>query len=127
MVEVFGVDAFLIVIRATLEETIILSFMLFFLDKVLPEEGMRRNLKKQVCLGMVTGLFLSLCATMFRSLYYTVPKEEWDNFQPLWDGILGLIAKELISLMAFCMIRMNTWRAMWETKLTKATAECVEK
>ncbi|KAL3698618.1 hypothetical protein R1sor_012694 [Riccia sorocarpa] len=128
MVEVFSVPAFFILFRETLEASIILSVMLSLLDKVVPEKAMRRQLQKQVWLGVVIGVLLSLCgAAIFLSLYYTVAKEAWDNSEPLWEGILGLIAVVLITLMAFSMIRVDTWKSKWEKKLTKATVDSVEK
>ncbi|KAL3698626.1 hypothetical protein R1sor_012702 [Riccia sorocarpa] len=128
MVEVFSVPAFFILFRETLEASIILSVMLSLLDKVVPEKGMRRKLQKQVWLGVVIGVLLSLCgAAIFLSLYYTVAKEAWDKSEPLWEGILGLIAVVLITVMAFSMIRVDTWRSKWEKKLTKATVDSVEK
>ncbi|KAL2645264.1 hypothetical protein R1flu_012851 [Riccia fluitans] len=128
MVEVFSVPAFFILFRETLEASIILSVMLYLLDKVVPDVAMRRNLQKQVWLGVVFGVVLSLCgAAIFLSLYYTVAKEAWDNSEPLWEGILSLIAVVLITLMAFSMIRVDTWRSKWEKKLTKATVDSVEK
>jgi high-affinity iron transporter len=79
-------------------------------------------------MGVVTGVALSLlAATIFISLYYTVAKHAWENSEPLWEGILGLIAVILITVMAFSMFRVDTWRAKWEKKLTKVTLETLNK
>ncbi|KAL2645269.1 hypothetical protein R1flu_012856 [Riccia fluitans] len=122
MVKLVDVDVLFFLFRATLEESILLSFMLKFLDKVVPDKGIRRDLKKQVCLGIVSGVFLSMFATFLLSVYYTATV----NFEPLWWGILALIATVLITLMAFCMIRMDTWKAKWEMKLTKTTVDSLK-
>jgi high-affinity iron transporter len=70
------------------------------------------------------GVTLSLvAAAVFLSLYYTVAKKAWDSSEGLWEGILGLIAVVLITIMAFSMIRVETWKRKWEKKLTKVTME----
>ncbi|KAG6555372.1 hypothetical protein Mapa_002598 [Marchantia paleacea] len=128
MVEVFSVPAFFILFRETLEASIILSVMMSLLGKIIDDRFMRRKMQKQVLAGVVAGVVLSLCAAaIFLSLYYTVAKKAWDSSESLWEGILGMIAVVLITLMAFSMIRIDTWRAKWEKKLTKVTTDSVQK
>jgi high-affinity iron transporter len=62
---------------------------------------------------------------VFLALYYTVAKEAWEESEALWEGVLGLIAAVLITLMALSMIRIDTWHKKWEMKLTKATTEAL--
>ncbi|XP_024396031.1 high affinity iron permease 1 [Physcomitrium patens] len=128
MVQLFNVPAFFILFRETLEAAIILSVMMVLIDNIVEETSLRRRMKKHVWLGVVTGVVLSLIiATIFISLYYTVAKEAWDSSEPLWEGILSLIAVVLITIMGFSMIRVDTWRAKWEKKLTKVTVETLNK
>lgn len=128
MVQVFSVPAFFILFRETLEASIILSVMLSLLTKIVEDRTLRWKMQKQVWAGVAAGVALSLvAAAVFLSLYYTVAKDAWDNSEPLWEGILGTIAVVLITLMAFSMIRIDTWRAKWEKKLTKVTVDTVEK
>ena len=126
MVELFSVPAFFILFRETLEASIILSVMLALINKIVPEGPSRKRMKRQVWLGV--GLALALClvaAAVFLSLYYTVAKEAWEESEALWEGILGLVAVVLITLMAFSMIRVDTWREKWEKKLTKVTVDAL--
>ncbi|KAL3688997.1 hypothetical protein R1sor_015306 [Riccia sorocarpa] len=128
MVEVFSVPAFFILFRETLEASIILSVMLSLLNKIVDDRQVRRRMQKQVWAGVVGGLVVSLIgAAIFLSLYYTVAKNAWDSSEALWEGILGMIAVVLITLMAFSMIRIDTWKTKWEKKLTKVTTDSVEK
>lgn len=128
MVSLFSVPAFFILFRETLEAAIILSVMMALLDKLVLDPAQRRRMKKHVWLGVVGGVTLALvAAAIFLSLYYTVAKNAWDSTEGLWEGILGLIAVVLITLMAFSMIRVETWKAKWEQKLTKVTVEAMEK
>ncbi|MCO5551725.1 hypothetical protein L7F22_005229 [Adiantum nelumboides] len=128
MVQLFSVPAFFILFRETLEASIILSVMLTLINKIVEDAGTRWQMKKQVWAGVVAGVLLSMAAAaIFLSLYYTVAKKAWDNSEALWEGILGLIAVVLITLMAFSMIRVDTWRQKWERKLTKVTVEALKK
>ncbi|XP_024359159.1 high affinity iron permease 1 [Physcomitrium patens] len=127
MVQLFSVPAFFILFRETLEAAIILSVMMALLDRMVENERVRRRMKWQVWSGVVGGVLLSfIAAAVFLSLYYTVAKDAWASSEPLWEGILGLIAVVLITLMAFSMVRVDTWRAKWEKKLTKVTEDTLE-
>ncbi|MCO5573176.1 hypothetical protein L7F22_026942 [Adiantum nelumboides] len=128
MVELFSVPAFFILFRETLEASIILSVMLALTNKIVEKGATRKRMRRQVWLGVGLGVALSLvAAVVFLSLYYTVAKEAWEDSEALWEGIFGLIAVVLITLMAFSMIRVDTWRAKWEKKLTKVTVEALNK
>lgn len=128
MVSLFSVPAFFILFRETLEAAIILSVMMALLDKIVEDVAQRRRMKKHVWMGVVGGVTLSLiAAAIFLSLYYTVAKDAWESSEPLWEGILGLIAVVLITVMAFSMIRVETWKAKWEQKLTKVTVDALAK
>ena len=126
MVELFSVPAFFILFRETLEASIILSVMLALINKIVPKGPSRKRMKRQVWLGVGLGLALCLIvATVFLTLYYTIAKEAWDEAEAIWEGILGLVAVLLITLMAFSMLRVDTWRAKWEKKLTKVTMDAL--
>jgi high-affinity iron transporter len=128
MVQLFSVPAFFILFRETLEAAIILSVMIALLDNIVEDQVLRKRMKKHVWLGVVTGVLLSLAAAaIFISLYYTVAKKAWESSEPLWEGILALVAVVLITIMAFSMIRVDTWRAKWEKKLAKVTVETLNK
>ena len=128
MVQLFSVPAFFILFRETLEAAIILSVMFVLIDSIVSDTAVRRRMKKHVWLGVVLGVVLSMViATIFISLYYTVAKQAWESSEPLWEGILSLIAVVLITIMGFSMIRVDTWRHKWEKKLTKVTVETVNK
>ncbi|KAI5057536.1 hypothetical protein GOP47_0027965 [Adiantum capillus-veneris] len=128
MVELFSVPAFFILFRETLEASIILSVMLALINKIVENKTTRKRMRRQVWLGVALGVGLSLlAAVVFLSLYYTVAKEAWEDSEALWEGIFGLIAVVLITLMAFSMIRVDTWRAKWERKLTQVTIDALNK
>jgi high-affinity iron transporter len=128
MVQLFSVPAFFILFRETLEAAIILSVMMVLIDSIVADTAVRRRMKKHVWWGVVLGVLLSMVvAAVFISLYYTVAKEAWESSEPLWEGILSLIAVVLITVMGFSMIRVDTWRAKWERKLTKVTVETLNK
>eukprot|EP00897_Mesotaenium_endlicherianum_P009921 jgi/Mesen1/8958/ME000056S08362 len=128
MVELFSVPAFFILFRETLEAAIIMSVMMSLLDNLIEEPQLRKKMKWQAWWGVILGLSISLLiGAIFISLYYTVAKDAWDSSEALWEGIMALIAVILITLMAFAMVRVDTWRSKWERKLTKVTMESLHK
>ncbi|KAH7387885.1 hypothetical protein KP509_16G046800 [Ceratopteris richardii] len=128
MVQLFSIPAFFILFRETLEASIILSVILTLLNKIVEDVETRRRMRRQTWAGVAAGLLLSLAAAaVFLSLYYTVAKRAWDSSEALWEGILGMIAVILITIMAFSMMRVDTWREKWERKLTKVTVEALGK
>eukprot|EP00897_Mesotaenium_endlicherianum_P006107 jgi/Mesen1/5524/ME000279S04729 len=128
MVELFSVPAFFILFRETLEAAIIMSVMMSLLDKLIEDLDVRKKMKWQAWWGVIVGLVISLAlGAIFISLYYTVAKEAWENSEALWEGIMALIAVILITLMAFAMVRVDTWRSKWERKLEKVTVESLNK
>ena len=128
MVALFNVPAFFILFRETLEAAIILSVMIVLIENIVEDPVIRRRMKKHVWLGVVAGVLLSMAgAAIFISLYYTVAKEAWATSEMLWEAILSLIAVVLITIMAFSMVRVDTWRAKWEKKLTKVTVDTLNK
>lgn len=128
MVSLFSVPAFFILFRETLEASIILSVMMALLDKIVADTAQRRKMKMHVWMGVVGGVTLAfIAAAVFLSLYYTVAKDAWDSSEGLWEGILGLVAVVLITIMAMSMVRVETWKNKWEQKLTKVTLETLAK
>lgn len=122
MVELFNVPVFFIFFRETLEASIILSVMLAVLHNLVKDKEKRRRMTRHVWVGVIIGVALSLAAgAVFISVYYTVAKDAWDSSEAIWEGTLSLIATILITIMAFAMIRVETWREKWEKKLTAAT------
>eukprot|EP00271_Cylindrocystis_brebissonii_P017311 TRINITY_DN4450_c0_g2_i1.p1 TRINITY_DN4450_c0_g2~~TRINITY_DN4450_c0_g2_i1.p1 ORF type:complete len:329 (-),score=34.99 TRINITY_DN4450_c0_g2_i1:294-1280(-) len=124
MVELFSVPAFFILFREALEASIIVAVMMSILDKIVEDKEVLKKMRRQAWLGVFCGIAVAAVAgAIFISLYYTVAKDAWQTSEPIFEGVLLLIAVSLITMMAFAMIRVDTWRVKWEKKLTKVTME----
>ncbi|CEL02166.1 Putative High-affinity iron transporter FtrA [Aspergillus calidoustus] len=122
--QVFAVTVFFICFRECLESSIIVSVLLAFLTQTLGAEGNRANLKrlrKQVWCGVGLGLFLCLCigAGMIGA-FYGLEKDTFTNTEDIWEGVFGLIASIIITIMGAGLLRVNKMRDKWRVKLAKA-------
>jgi high-affinity iron transporter len=130
MVYLFDVPAYFILLRETLEVTIILAVLLGFIDKLVPEKdvAMRRSLKRQIWIGTGAGLAISLLiGIIFIIVFYTVAKNLWEENEAAWEGSFALIASVVITFMALSMARVQQWRKKWERKLEEATESYLRK
>ncbi|CAG8597732.1 8288_t:CDS:2 [Ambispora gerdemannii] len=135
MVYLFDIPAFFILLRETLECTIILSVLLGFLDKLLPpnpsdpvNQNLRRKFKRQIWAGTIAGLMVSIIiGVVFIVVFYTVAHNLWEESEPVWEGVFSLLASIVITLMALSMVRVAQWKKKWETKLREATENHLDK
>ncbi|CAG8738940.1 iron permease FTR1 family-domain-containing protein [Gigaspora rosea] len=128
MVYLFDIPAYFIILRETLEVTIILAVLLGFLDKLVPDEYIRKQLKKQLWIGSLCGFVMSLLlGGVFIAVFYTVAKNLWEESEDAWEGAFSLIATVVITLMALTMIRVQHWKTKWENKLQSATNAYLER
>lgn len=86
MVYLFDVPAYFILLRETLEATIILAVLLGFIDKlVLNDETVRKKLKRQIWYGTAAGLGVSLLiGAIFIGIFYTIKKNLWEESEAAW-------------------------------------------
>jgi len=129
MVYLFDVPAYFILLRETLEVTIILAVLLGFIDKLVPDnEPLRKKLKRQIWTGTAIGLAVALLiGAIFIIVFYVVKKDLWEDSEPAWEGSFSLIASVVITLMSLSMVRVQQWRSKWENKLRDATEQYLER
>jgi high-affinity iron transporter len=86
MVYLFDVPAYFILLRETLEATIILAVLLGFIDKlVLDDESVRKKLKRQIWYGTAAGLGVSLLiGAIFIGIFYTIKRNLWEESEAAW-------------------------------------------
>ncbi|CAH1767942.1 9130_t:CDS:2 [Entrophospora sp. SA101] len=113
MTYLFDIPAYFILLRETLEVTIILAVLLGFIDILVPEKdaAIKKTFKRQIWIGAAAGLALSIViGSVFIAVFYTVAKNLWEENEPAWG-----------------MTRVQQWRKKWERKLEKATESYLEK
>ncbi|OMP84329.1 Plasma membrane iron permease [Diplodia seriata] len=123
-VNVFAVPVFFIVFRECLETVIVISVLLAFLKQTLGAEGdaaTYKKLLKQVWLGVALGLFICLCigAGMIGA-FYGYGKDHFASTEDIWEGVFGIVASLIISVMGAALLRVNKLQAKWRVKLTQA-------
>ncbi|KAK9717746.1 high-affinity iron permease [Basidiobolus ranarum] len=120
--DLFSIPIFFILFRETTEAAIIVSVLLSFLAQVYHDEPqLYRRLRKQVWLGTLTGLLISLCiGGAFIAVWYTVASNLWGKSEKLWEGCFGLVAVIMITVMGLAMLKTNQIQEKWKRKLADA-------
>ncbi|RIA89852.1 ferric iron permease FTR1-like protein [Glomus cerebriforme] len=129
MVYLFDVPAYFILLRETLEITIILAVLLGLIDKFVPDnDTLRKKFKKQIWIGTAAGLGTSLLiGVIFVIIFYTLEKNLWEDSEAAWEGAFSLVASVVITIMSLSMLRVKHWKTKWEGKLQTATEQHLEK
>ncbi|CAG8448604.1 3934_t:CDS:2 [Scutellospora calospora] len=131
MVYLFDVPSYFIMLRETLEFTIIIAVLLSFIDKLIPDDKivLRKHLKKQIWIGSICGLFVSIVVgAALIVVFYTTTKNLYENNEDAWGkGSLSLVASIIITLMSLSLIRVQQWKTKWENKLQKLTEQYLER
>ncbi|KAJ6015595.1 Iron permease FTR1 family protein [Penicillium herquei] len=116
---------FFICFREFLESSIIVSVLLCFLIQTLGgEDGdiiVYKRLRKQVWWGVNMGLFICICIGVgMIGAFYGLGADHFTNTEDIWEGILGLFASIIISIMGVALLRVNKMQEKWRLKLANA-------
>lgn len=52
--------------------------------------------------------------------FYNLGKNAWDNTEEIWEGVFGLIASVIITLMGAALLRISKLQDKWRVKIAKA-------
>ncbi|KAF2874162.1 putative iron transferase [Massariosphaeria phaeospora] len=123
MPNVFAVPVFFICFRECLETSIIVSVLLAFLKQTLGPEhdvAIRKKLTRQVYLGILSGLLICLliCAGIIAS-FYTAGKNAFEAAEHIWEGVFGILASLIITVMGAALLRVSKLQDKWRLKITK--------
>ncbi|CAA91954.1 Plasma membrane iron permease [Schizosaccharomyces pombe] len=128
--DVFSVAIFFIVLRETLEASIIVSVLMSFISQTLMDKDgnvtdpkLKRKFMLQVWIGSFTALFICLAiGGGFIGAFYALDKDIWSGSEEIWEGVFSLIAVVLITVMGFAMLRVSHLQEKWRKKLMKSIA-----
>ncbi|KAJ6102423.1 hypothetical protein N7486_004850 [Penicillium sp. IBT 16267x] len=121
---VFAVTVFFICFRESLETTVVVSVLLAFLKQTLGQEEDRtiyKRLVKQVWLGCGLGLFICLavgCGMI--GAFYGLGTDTFSSTEDIWEGVLGILASLIITIMGAALLRVSKMQDKWRGKLAKA-------
>ncbi|KAJ5697799.1 hypothetical protein N7488_011483 [Penicillium malachiteum] len=124
--QVFAVTVFFIIFRECLETTVVVSVLLAFLKQTLGEGEDRtiyKRLVKQVWWGCGLGLFLCLaigCGMI--GAFYGLGTDTFSSTEDIWEGVLGILASLIITIMGAALLRVSKLQDKWRIKLSKALA-----
>eukprot|EP00842_Homolaphlyctis_polyrhiza_P000087 jgi/Hompol1/1079/HPOL_001375-RA len=122
MPSLFSVPIFFIVFRETLEGAIIVSVLLAIIGKLARTSPrfaeLAGSLSRQVWLGTVSGLSLSLAiGAVFLVFWYKYAVNLWSQAEQLWEGIFGLVACVMVTLTALAMLKSSRMHEKYQRKL----------
>jgi len=117
---IFSVPALFIIYRETVEAAIIVAVLLQFMDKTKQPE-----LKKWVWFGSMAGVVCSIAlGVIFIAIYYVARDNLFSgDARYIFEGIVSTIATIMITILAFCMLRMWNMQEKWEKKLAAQFAQ----
>ncbi|KAJ5123157.1 hypothetical protein N7448_009254 [Penicillium atrosanguineum] len=121
---VFAVTVFFICFRECLETTVVVSVLLAFLKQTLgmgEDRTTYKRLVKQVWLGC--GLGLLICVAVGAGMigaFYGLGTDTFSSTEDIWEGVLGIIASLIITIMGAALLRVSKLQDKWRIKLAKA-------
>ncbi|KAK3725379.1 high-affinity iron permease [Vermiconidia calcicola] len=124
MPNVFAVPVFFICFRECLETVIIVSVLLAFLKQMIgPERDLvvYKKLVKQVWIGVGAGL--AICVVVGCGIigaFYGIGKDAFSGTEDIWEGVFGIIATIIISLVGAALLRVSKLQDKWRVKLANA-------
>lgn len=116
---------FFICFRECLECTIIVSILLAFLKQSIGGPGSDRavykKLTRQIWLGIGSGLLIVLIiGGAFIGTFYGLGSDLLGKTEDIWEGVFGLIASLIISIMGIGLLRVSKLQDKWRVKIAQA-------
>lgn len=124
--DVFSFSLFFIILRETLEASIVVSVLLSFIDKN-QELSTHSRLKRMVWLG--TGCSFTICliiGSIFIGVWYGYGRNLFEENEVLIEGILMLIASAFITITGIAFANGSTMYQRLEQKLQKKIEDAQE-
>lgn len=108
-----------------MECTIIISVLLAFLKQSIggPERDktVYKKLLRQIWFGIALGIFVCLViGGAFIGTFYGLGKDVFGQTEDIWEGVFGLIATIIITLMGIGLLRVSKLQDKWRVKIAQA-------
>jgi len=119
----FSLPAMFILFRETLEAAIIVAVLLQFMDRT-----KNYTLRRWVWIGAAAGILVSIgLGVIFITIYFVSRDNLFSGDASYYfEGVVSIIASVMVSVLAFCMLRMWNMQAVWERKLQNALGNTLE-
>lgn len=80
-----------------------------------------KKLVKQVWVGVAVGVVLCLIiGAGFIGAFYGFGKDRFAGTEDIWEGVFGLVATIIISLVGAALLRVSKLQDKWRVKLARA-------
>jgi high-affinity iron transporter len=114
---------FFICFRECLETSIIVSVLLAFLKQTLGPEhdaAVHKRLVRQIWWGVGLGVLICLiiCAGVIGT-FYTAGRNSFESAENIWEGVFGILASLIITLMGAALLRVSKLQDKWRVKISK--------
>ncbi|KAH7389823.1 iron permease FTR1/Fip1/EfeU [Pyrenochaeta sp. MPI-SDFR-AT-0127] len=123
MPNVFAVPVFFICFRECLETSIIVSVLLAFLKQTLGPEhdaAVYKRLVRQVWYGVGAGVLICvIIGAGIIGTFYTAGRNTFEAAEHIWEGVFGILASIIITLMGAALLRVSKLQDKWRVKITK--------
>jgi high-affinity iron transporter len=122
---------FFICFRECLETSIIVSVLLSFLKQTLgpsADTTLHKKLTRQIWLGVLSGL--AICLIIGGGLigaFYGFGKDHFAGTEDIWEGVFGLLAAVIISVVGAALLRVSKLQDKWRVKIKVALERNDEK
>lgn len=81
---------------------------------------MFRLITPQVWLGVALGIFICLCiGAGVIATFYTAGKSTFESAENVWEGVFGIVASLIITVMGVALLRVSKLQDKWRVKITK--------
>ncbi|KAJ3403512.1 high-affinity iron permease [Chytriomyces hyalinus] len=121
----FSIPAFFVVLRASIEGSIVMGILLSFVHTVFKDDlELRRRLSRIVWLGFFGGIFGScLAAAVLLDVWYKHDTFLWALVEDLWEAIMSLLTAFLLTALGIAFLKADTLAVTWEipSSATKPT------
>ena len=111
--------------RECLECTIIISILLAFLQQSIggpnSDRTVYKRLLKQIWVGIASALFICLAiGGGFIGAFYGLKTDIFGKSEDIWEGVFGLIASIIITIMGIGLLRVSKLQDKWRVKIAQA-------
>ena len=115
---------FFICFRECIETVIIVSVLLAWIKQTIGPEReptVYKQLVRQVWAGVAAGLIICIVvgAGMIGA-FYALNKDAFGSTEDIWEGVFGLLASIIISMVGAALLRVSKLQDKWRVKLAKA-------
>lgn len=106
-----------------METSIIVSVLLAFLKQTIgPEHNavVYKRLVRQVWLGVAIGVFICVAVGAgIIGVFYTAGRNKFEAAENVWEGVFGILASVIITLMGAALLRVSKLQDKWRIKISK--------